>query len=518
MNFRLFFLCILFSFGYGLKAQVLNTDVSHLSFYSENEKLAFTNYLKDSSQIVPLMGIIGNDGKYEPERYQKHIDEIIAKLQEQGVQSKKPKKQVKLIYNSVHDVFFTQYKDQITFSDIFVSGHYNCVSATAIYAIVLEKLGIPYSLKEEPNHVYLMAYPGKENIIMESTSPANGYQMIPLHTKQVMVQQLIEQKIITKNDVAQLGIEGAFHKYFYGNSTVSMSDLISMMYTNEAYFAIQMEEYKKGRIAMEKAYRLVNSKKIEQSLMASIFMELNALDDLSLDYAKTVVKLSKFMDRAGVNRSEIVGEFNRFLQYYLLNKNDKQKYDEIHQIFSKVEDEEALNEINFNFYYEQARMQFNRRRGDLALPLVEEALSYDSASVIGYELLSFCILQQASKPQLTTEGRLAYVNKYLGSYPKLEKEPKIESIILSCYIDFVSTNVHKRRISEAVKYLSLFEDKYDPATHYEIPVQNLVLMYDQLGMYYFKSRQTTKAKRVFQKGLEYVPSAYVLRQKLDILL
>ena len=93
---------------------------------------------------------------------------------------KKEKKRIKFIYDAFHDTFLKKYNSSVFFSEIFKNGNYNCVTATALYCYVFEKLDIPYKVKDLPTHVYLIAYPDLYNIKLETTVQGNMDIMRPM--------------------------------------------------------------------------------------------------------------------------------------------------------------------------------------------------------------------------------------------------------------------------------------------------------------------------------------------------
>ena len=109
--------------------------------------------------------------KYQYQQWQKRFDYVTNQVKLKFNPKKKPAKNIKKIYKEVHDSYCQKYTMNTDFSDLFKDGSYNCVSGTAIYALIFEELDIPYSIKEVPTHVYLVAYPETENIYVEATDP-----------------------------------------------------------------------------------------------------------------------------------------------------------------------------------------------------------------------------------------------------------------------------------------------------------------------------------------------------------
>ncbi len=118
--------------------------------------------------------------------------------QKQDIDTKSEVKKVKYVYDYVHKQFLKVYKLQNSFADIFSKGEYNCVSASALYAIIFTKLDIPFNIIEAPHHVYLVAYPQTFKILIETTSPEKGYYQFNDNFINQYVKILYNSKLISK--------------------------------------------------------------------------------------------------------------------------------------------------------------------------------------------------------------------------------------------------------------------------------------------------------------------------------
>ncbi|MFA0961849.1 hypothetical protein AB9P05_08570 [Roseivirga sp. BDSF3-8] len=80
----------------------------------------------------------------------------------------------KLFYKT-HKKFLRNYKAVVAYDRLILSGDYNCISGTALYAVVFDALEIPYTIYESDDHVFLMVQAGEERYLIESTDPLNGF-------------------------------------------------------------------------------------------------------------------------------------------------------------------------------------------------------------------------------------------------------------------------------------------------------------------------------------------------------
>lgn len=80
-----------------------------------------------------------------------------------------PKLKLRRIFSQTKKTFLYDYKRYAFFPDIFTERTFNCVTGTALFAIIFDELDIPYNIVKMPNHAYLIAYPNQYDIGIEST-------------------------------------------------------------------------------------------------------------------------------------------------------------------------------------------------------------------------------------------------------------------------------------------------------------------------------------------------------------
>jgi hypothetical protein len=79
------------------------------------------------------------------------------------------------------------------FSEIFTNGIYSCVTASTLYALIVDKLSVSYSIREVPNQVYIVAASEKSNMVFETTTPCSRAPQICDKVEQVHRESRQEQ-------------------------------------------------------------------------------------------------------------------------------------------------------------------------------------------------------------------------------------------------------------------------------------------------------------------------------------
>lgn len=148
-------------------------------------------------------------------------------------QGKTLSKTVQNYFDLTHKKFFIKYWETAYFNHIFESGIYNCVTASALYAILFDKLGIQYTIKETPTHVYLIVNPGKENIMVETTDPQGRISVVTDEMKKQYVDYLKAEKLISDADLSGNTVNDLFYESYYGDSDISLIELAGLQYYNK---------------------------------------------------------------------------------------------------------------------------------------------------------------------------------------------------------------------------------------------------------------------------------------------
>ncbi len=82
---------------------------------------------------------------------------------------------LKHLFHYVHHKHLKRFGHQSSPDALAKSGTYDCVSGTALYALILEELNIPYEIWEMNYHVYLALKVNDSKVVFESTNPVEGF-------------------------------------------------------------------------------------------------------------------------------------------------------------------------------------------------------------------------------------------------------------------------------------------------------------------------------------------------------
>jgi len=504
------FVITIFSFLVILQGYSQNIDSL---LYSKYEKNIFTSY---SAGKVDTLGIFlapAQDITSANTANQK-ITSLYRKLDGLGISGLHEAKKVKLIFKTVHSDFLKNYKESTTLSEIFENGTYNCVSASALYALVFSHYRIPFQIKEKPTHVYLVAYPENLNILVESTLPGIGYVLPSTEEKKNYVNQLVTLKFLSKDYVNQVGVDKAYNEFFYRqDESISIQNLAGIQYYNEAVETIDNKEYEKAYLNTYKADILYPSKKNK-------FLKINLLGEIinNVNFTQTIhfYYLADFANHAkteGANRDS-KGIFASNMYKYLVERRDTSFLRKSFEVFSQsISDTVFKSEVTQFYHAELGKYFYNLGHFDQALECAKKVYLLNAGNSDAQMLISSSLLRGFTNG---TGGvkEINLLEEYTKVYPFLKEDSRILSVYLYDYCYVAINNFQKEDRTEGMKYLKKAQEILK-SNNKNLRLDNNIIgnMYGAAAESYLHKNENM-TKELTNKGLEYSPdNSFLLKLK-----
>jgi len=328
------------------------------------------------------------------------------------------KQKAKILFKEVHAHFFKKYEENVLFNKIFEDGTYNCLTATMLYAIILKRFNIPFEIKEKPSHVYIVAFPGVEDILFETTSPA-GFYMPDEKARRAYIEALVSMKIITQEYVNSVGITQAFTEHYYNNKSITLTELAGLQYFNEA-----LERY--------------NSKNVSGSITSSIksnllypcrktlFLKSNllgeALENSDFNAPRDIFYLAEYANgvQEGRNKKFVLTTFDNIVSSKLIKEgNDIFVSDAFHTLLTNVKDSAMVRDISYSYYNAMAYWQSVKGNNDETLQFAKKAFAINQKDV----RLQETIMRAVAYKSDSFRGRddsINMLNDYMAEFPFLK--------------------------------------------------------------------------------------------------
>ncbi len=158
--------------GQGLKARLPHPPFHSLS---EGQLLAVGQPCLPDDPLAMLLVADSSVAGQEYEQAKTVLTRYVEALKARRSPTTNPVRFLRWVFHNTHHQFLRRFVAYEPFSRLVKEGVYNCVSASALFALLLENLGYRCQLYETPFHLYLLVEyrPGKK-MMLESTDPYAG--------------------------------------------------------------------------------------------------------------------------------------------------------------------------------------------------------------------------------------------------------------------------------------------------------------------------------------------------------
>ena len=79
------------------------------------------------------------------------------------------------LFQRTRQEFLRSYTQYASFAETLSRGKYNCLTGTALYAMLLERFNIRYTIIETNYHIFLLADTDEGQALFEATDPLHGF-------------------------------------------------------------------------------------------------------------------------------------------------------------------------------------------------------------------------------------------------------------------------------------------------------------------------------------------------------
>jgi hypothetical protein len=491
---------------------------SDLVFKDEGEKKIFFRSLEGSPQFLDFFLLSPqtySDLKFSavPERINACVNELREELK-----GKSEEKQVKHIHQYVHRKFFAKYEFKNSFCDIFVNGLYNCVSSTALYALIFTKLGIPFQIMEKPSHVFLIAYPETHKIFVETTSEEKGYMRFNDTYVKNYVDYLYAVHIIPQKDYDSKPTSELFEKYFYSSTPVSMFSLVGMQYSNYALYSVEDHIYTIAAREMKKACYLDDCTRNRQLLKYILAMEVGSNNYSERSFVKDFAILCRLnaLDKMDITDQSIRDEFQRLTQHQLIDHSDYTMYAESFDIiYNSIKDSTLKKDISFIYHYNVAHVSFVTGKNEKMI--YDHLFQAYNAKPEPTDLRSLILAQLSRKAEKITDAEeiLKVAEKFSSDFSFLRTSNWLNGVKSNCILQLGYQSYFLGKAAEGDNYLKDFEfiaaqDKtIEPAAIY------IEKAYSEGAAFYYKRGNIKRCRELLKKGLSYAPNSFGLKMRLN---
>lgn len=493
----------------------LKFERSDLAFHSTYEKQCFTAIdLQQSPKIENILALLmaGNpiNGEKEFLKAQQKLDLIIADLEKEKIGEKKLKKSAKIIFDRVHS-YLRLYKESAHFDQIFNDGIYNCLTASALYAFILERFNIPYALVEMPTHVFVLLDPGGENIGLETTDPKEGVFRLD---KSKMVAELRQQKMVSDEESRGKTDEEVYDTYFKkAQIKINLNQLIGLAYHNFAIEKLNEKAFKAAIEYSEKSLFLYPNEDRQIVRMTG----LSALTETTtIEKPENFAPFFALYDYPIMHKSlneKLPSIFEDISKKYLINDYDQEKYNQFYQYFiQQLNKKQQPTEYFVYTNYLYTGMNAGLKRNFIkSLAAFDSAYSIKSGNLRLQELLAISLTEIMNKDKYAF--RPTNTDSLLAKYTFLKDNERF--MVLHCQqkLKPLVALFDDGKDTEGFAAVTAYEPKLDAIKSTIEHKLSIEIIYDAIFRFYVRKDDYKQCRHWLEKGLAIEPgNDYLLHQ------
>jgi len=486
-----------------------------VTYNSDTEK-TLLNSAQTPEDFIKL-SLASELGEAESQVIYTKFTQDIKQLNLESVAKDRSERNLKQVQQLLKDHFLKNYNPHAHFGDFIVNGDYKDISASILYAYVLETLKVPYQIIQFPAHVYVVVNPGADNIKFETVDLSKGFFGFSDQSKLNNVNALIKGGYIEQSYAIGVGVERAFDDFFYSKTDITLKEAVGVLYFDKAFEEMQSEdELKEAYSDICKSDMLFPDKKNEFLKNDLITSMLNSFkyDDMEDWRALTHLVNNKYA--SDEVKKFLRGKFDDFMNDKLLNSGQKNKVDEVYNYLNTtVADTSVKKLIEEDYYFENSHYSYLTSDYAQSLYYLEKAYALNPNNPLITANFVQMILHKFSS-QTATAQNLSLFDKYMSNYPLLKSNPVISSIYtyyMSCLsvMGFVTGDG-----ATGEKYMQLLIHELDAHPGQENPNHRLIASaFAKASIYYFKKQGKQKAIAIIKEGLKYEPTDDELLRKLQ---
>lgn len=515
-HFRLLLICIfIFPVSFAFSQDTLPDSCAKLSFHSSLEREGFEALCSGKHVDFLTMAIAVNPSSDHTtlKNFSGLIEDETIAIRQFMQKQKKLSKSLKFIFDDIQGKFLKAYDLDANFNDLFGNGNFNCLTATILYSVILDKLNIEHSVKFMPGHVYLIAFDGETPYMFETTDPYNGFYQITSQERSKALQGMRLLQFMASDNGQKENGNDLFDRYFIKLNNTDMRGLVGYQYVNEAVTHMIGQRYQQVYDLTSKAMLLTPMDELKVLKEESLIQSLSQVDKTSSKRARLLAEF--YNTTTNSNKKNLVADEFKITIYQCIFSAFP-KPDSLLPIFetlkNNIQDEDmkmVISDLYTTTYSEYLRSTDN----------VEEFFdfilkSYSNGVRTNYLKLHIQdMISLMAQGFIYNEDGLKEYDSIALRYPVLSEFDDFRLISCSLWLNKSEEAFRSGKIAEGDEYLAKFENSEfsKNSVNYRC---NPAGACSVAASWYFRKGNTAKAKAYLNKGLKYDPNNWELKKKL----
>lgn len=189
--------------------------------------LGVRSYASDDTTFQTLKKFLNTDTSTAVDT--KALTAFIDHLEKKRAAFKNDRDFVQFMFYKAHQKFLKRYEAYTSFPDLLTKGHYDCLTGTALYSLLLDHFNIEHTSIETNYHIFILAKVDHKPILLEATDPLSGFVD---HEKEInsKLESYRHSTVQKPASGKQVQYEFSFNIW----EVVSAEELTGLLYFNQA--------------------------------------------------------------------------------------------------------------------------------------------------------------------------------------------------------------------------------------------------------------------------------------------
>ena len=182
------------------------------------------------------------------------INDVLEHLEKRQFKYRYEADFVEYLYYYTHRKLLKSYTEYPTLEETLMEGKYDCLTATAVYAILLNELNIEHAVIETNYHIYILVHPdSKQELLIETTDPMNGFVKDQMEVE-ASKNNYLKNNFETRNTLISFD--------FNIERKLEQKEIIGLLYYNQAIKQINLGNWEIADQFAEKASDYYSEKRV----------------------------------------------------------------------------------------------------------------------------------------------------------------------------------------------------------------------------------------------------------------
>jgi tetratricopeptide (TPR) repeat protein len=491
-----------------------NLELQYIGFSTSYQRDLFTNESINSFEknLRYLLSVNPASGEEDFKASLNKLESSINAINTPAFDKKSDKSKVQLVNRSIQTEYLKYLSDDARFDRLFSDGAYNSVSASAIFALVFERLAIPHEIRLVADGAIVVAYPSTLKIVIDPSNIQKNLNRMDESVKKSFLSFLSEQKKITADDEQGNQRDEIFNQYFFGEPVIRLEALASMEYMFDGIYENSRGNTRLALDQMLKSYLLKPGPRhlfYIISLLGDLYRKSNF--DQSKEWDLFIIT-SWFVD-LGVTNDQILTEYNTLTNNQLIQNSNIDLYSKMSDyILPRIKNLMLRSDLEFLYQFEKGRYYYSKANYSEAGKCLESAYLLKPKNIEIQAAFVSSVFPMISG--LTAKGRVEKLEAFVHTFPDLQENGNYVHLLLLAMLDYFTLLYDNQEIETAEYYRTLFEQLVSQNKEINLGQSSIGEAYTSAALYYFRKGQNKKAREILLKGLELSPGNDLLKYRL----